>query len=129
MALITPDIKPIIPISSATSFAENELIITYSFCLLLFLRQPANGLRYPRWGGGRRSRPARKMIRRVKLFGMCAESPASGARFVGWRYLVITILSKRTIAELWLSPLIPKPISPIPLRVLSSNEYNSIPFA
>jgi hypothetical protein len=24
------------------------------------------------------------MIRRRKLLGMCAESPASGARFVGW---------------------------------------------
>ena len=34
-------------------------------------------------GVGRRSRPARKMIRRRKLPGMCAESPASGARFVG----------------------------------------------
>ena len=27
-----------------------------------------------------------KMIRRVKLLGMCAESPASGARFVSWRF-------------------------------------------
>ena len=38
-----------------------------------------NGLRYLRWGGGRRSRPARKKLRRVKLLGMCTESPASGA--------------------------------------------------
>ena len=45
----------------------------------------ANGLRYLRWGG-RRSRPARKMIRRVKLPEICAESPASGARFVGTLY-------------------------------------------
>ena len=36
----------------------------------------------PALGRGRRSRPARKMIRRVKRLGMCAESPASGARFV-----------------------------------------------
>ena len=42
----------------------------------------ANGLRYPRWGGGRRSRPARKMKRRRKLLEIAAESPASGARFV-----------------------------------------------
>ena len=34
-------------------------------------------------GRGRRSRPTRKMKRRVKLLGICAESPASGARFVG----------------------------------------------
>jgi hypothetical protein len=37
----------------------------------------------PALGRGRRSRPARKMTRRRKLLGMCAESPASGARFVG----------------------------------------------
>ena len=56
----------------------------------LFLRRcpsvsplPApNGLRYLRWGGGRRSRPTGKMLRRRKLLEMCAESPASGARFV-----------------------------------------------
>ena len=32
---------------------------------------------------GRRSRPARKMTRRRKLPEIAAESPASGARFVG----------------------------------------------
>ena len=36
----------------------------------------------PALGQGRRSRPTGKMIRRVKLLGICAESPASGARFV-----------------------------------------------
>ena len=36
----------------------------------------------PALGRGRRSRPARKMIRRRKLLEICAESPASGARFV-----------------------------------------------
>jgi len=36
----------------------------------------------PALGRGRRSRPTGKMLRRVKLLGMCAESPASGARFV-----------------------------------------------
>jgi len=47
------------------------------------LRGRANGLRYPRWGGGRRSRPTGKMKRRRKLLEIAAESPASGARFVG----------------------------------------------
>ncbi len=42
----------------------------------------SNGLRYLRWGGGRRSRPTRKMTRRVKMLEIAAESPASGARFV-----------------------------------------------
>ena len=39
----------------------------------------------PALGRGRRSRPARKRLRRRKLLEMCAESPASGARFVRWR--------------------------------------------
>jgi hypothetical protein len=51
--------------------------------LLLVFSEAPNGLRYLRWGGGRRSRPARKMIRRRKLLEIAAESPASGARFVG----------------------------------------------
>ncbi len=33
-------------------------------------------------GRGRRSRPTGKVVRRRKLLEMCAESPASGARFV-----------------------------------------------
>ncbi len=37
----------------------------------------------PALGRGRRSRPARKMLRRRKLLEIAAESPASGARFVG----------------------------------------------
>ena len=37
----------------------------------------------PALGRGRRSRPARKMIRRRKLPEIAAESPVSGARFVG----------------------------------------------
>ncbi len=36
----------------------------------------------PALGQGRRSRPARKMIRRVKLLEIATESPASGARCV-----------------------------------------------
>jgi hypothetical protein len=37
----------------------------------------------PALGRGRRSRPTGKMIRRRKLLEIAAESPASGARFVG----------------------------------------------
>ncbi len=40
----------------------------------------------PALGWGRRSRPARKMLRRRKLLEIAAESPASGARFVGRRF-------------------------------------------
>ncbi len=40
----------------------------------------------PALGRGRQSRPTRKMIRRVKLLEIAAESPASGARFVGWLF-------------------------------------------
>ena len=47
-------------------------------------KQTPNGLRYLRWERGRRSRPARKRLRRRKRLGMCAESPASGARLVRW---------------------------------------------
>jgi len=37
----------------------------------------------PALGRGRRSRPTGKMLRRRKLLEMAADSPASGARFVG----------------------------------------------
>ncbi len=40
----------------------------------------------PALGRGRRSRPTRKMIRRGKLLEIAADSPASGARFVSWRF-------------------------------------------
>jgi len=47
------------------------------------LQGTAQRIALPALGRGRRSRPTREMIGRVKLLGMCAESPASGARFVG----------------------------------------------
>ena len=53
------------------------LYITYS-CARFVQR-----LALPALGRGRRSRPAGKMLRRRKLLEICAESPASGARFVG----------------------------------------------
>ena len=40
----------------------------------------------PELGGGRRSRPTGKMKSRRKLLEFAAESPTSGARFVGWRF-------------------------------------------
>jgi hypothetical protein len=37
-------------------------------------------------------RPTGKMLRRKKMFGIAADSPASGARFVGWRAVVQDLL-------------------------------------
>jgi len=53
--------------------------------MMTFENSTASAQRFalPALGQGRRSRPARKRLRRVKLLEMCAESPASGARFVG----------------------------------------------
>ena len=51
----------------------------------------------PALGRGRRSRPARKMIRRRKLPEICAESPASGARFVG-RVIVEEVIPEDRVA-------------------------------
>ena len=51
--------------------------------LMFFFRASAQRFALPALGQGRRSRPARKMIRRVQLLEIAAESPASGARFVG----------------------------------------------
>ena len=53
----------------------------------------------PALGRGRRSRPARKMIRRVKLLEIAAESPASGARFVS-PHFAIKLLFGRDFIEL-----------------------------
>ena len=82
-----------------------QLLVTYGECLqsqvqvipLISQRRShaPNGLRYLRWGGGRRSRPTRKMIRRRKLLEIAAESPASGARFVGQFYRMQDLLVER----------------------------------
>ena len=61
-------------------------LIYFSLVDIVFPAKPAQRFALPALGRGRRSRPARKMLRRVKLLGMCAESPASGARFVGQRF-------------------------------------------
>ena len=47
------------------------------------MQESTQRIALPALGRGRRSRPARKMIRRRKLLEIAAESPASGARFVG----------------------------------------------
>ena len=44
-----------------------------------------NGLRYWRWGGLGRGREQKKLEAR-KMLENAAESPASSARFVGWRF-------------------------------------------
>jgi len=59
------------------------------------LQGTAQRFALPALGRGRRSRPTRKMIRRRKLLGMCAESPASGARFVGRFFIVQDSLTEK----------------------------------
>jgi hypothetical protein len=49
-----------------------------------FAIQMPNGLRYLRWGGDSEAVQPEKGLWCRKLLGMCAESPASGAHFVGW---------------------------------------------
>ena len=56
-----------------------------------YQQRAAERFALPALGRGRRSRPARKKLRRRKLLGMCAESPASGARFVGQFSLYTTL--------------------------------------
>ena len=51
--------------------------------MTLILQGTAQRIALPALGRGRRSRPTGKMKRRVKMPEICAESPASGARFVG----------------------------------------------
>ena len=55
------------------------------------LQGTAQRFALPALGRGRRSRPTGKMIRRVKLLEICADSPASGARFVGRAFYGHTI--------------------------------------
>jgi len=40
----------------------------------------------PALGWAAERRPTGKMLRRRKRLGIAPESPASGARFVGWRF-------------------------------------------
>ena len=68
--------------------------------LMFFFRASAQRFALPALGRGRRSRPARKMTRRVKLLEMCAESPASGARFVRRFCVAQDSLTKETITQI-----------------------------
>jgi hypothetical protein len=61
----------------------------------LILQGTAQRFALPALGRGRRSRPTEKMIRRRKLLGMCADSPASGARFVGQVRVAQDFFAKR----------------------------------
>ena len=66
-----------------------------------FLCLSAQRFALPALGRGRRSRPARKMIRRRKLPEIAAESPASGARFVGqFRVVQDSMIDKKRHARL-----------------------------
>ena len=51
----------------------------------------------PALGRAAERRPTGKMLRRRKMLEICADSPASGARFVGRRFLGITILLNKCI--------------------------------
>ena len=55
------------------------------------LQETAQRFALPALGQGRRSRPTGKMKRRVTLPEIAAESPASGARFVGTLLLCKTL--------------------------------------
>jgi len=59
--------------------------VVQSIFMITIMLMQANGLRYPRWGGAAGRRPTGEMLRRRKRLGIAPESPASGARFVGWR--------------------------------------------
>jgi len=51
------------------------------------LHEASQRFALPALGRGRRSRPTGKMIRRVELLEIAADSPASGARFVGKNWI------------------------------------------
>jgi hypothetical protein len=63
----------------------------------------------PALGRGRRSRPARKMKRRRKLLEIAAESPASGARFVGQCFYFTTTFDFETFKAFHDSSIEPSP--------------------
>ena len=73
----------LISFSITVNFLTLSQNIEFVFALAFGFPRSAQRLALPALGRGRRSRPTRKKLRRRKLLGMCAESPASGARFVG----------------------------------------------
>jgi len=71
-----------------------ELALAFAFDLA------PNGLRYPRWGGGRRSRPTGKMIRRRKLLEIFARIPSVGCTLCWVAFMLTkTIAEKKTAAN------------------------------
>ena len=71
-------------------------VIHHECFSIVIIRPAAQRFALPALGRGRRSRPARKMIRRVKLLEIAAESPASGARFVGQARLMQDSLTEKS---------------------------------
>ncbi len=61
-------------------------LVVFLFSLHIEIYEAAERHALPALGQGRRSRPARKRLRRVKMLEIAAESPASGARFVRRRF-------------------------------------------
>ena len=80
------------PLKKDLNFWANRKanLVNQIWLLALLFGSATQRFALPALGQGRRSRPARKMIRRGKLLGMCAESPASGARFVSLRFFEVT---------------------------------------
>ena len=66
----------------------------------IILHEASQRFALPALGRGRRSRPARNRIRRGKMLGIAAESPASGARFVGRRFVNQDLLLQILIQDL-----------------------------
>jgi len=66
------------------------LLDAFMDCVFFLLcKGRANGLRYPRWGGRTVTPSAWKNDKARKLLEISPDSPASGARFVGWRPMII----------------------------------------
>ncbi len=75
----------------------------------LALQGTAQRFALPALGRGRRSRPTRQMIRRRKLLEICAESPASGARFVSPVFVFAILPAFGTVLWLFLDILLYMP--------------------
>ena len=76
---------PIVADAHEAKIDEITKTITIFLIFIDYLISQGTAQRFalPALGRGRRSRPARKKLRRRKLLEIAAESPASGARFVG----------------------------------------------
>jgi hypothetical protein len=59
----------------------------------LLCKTAAERFALPALGRAAERRPTGKMLRRRKMLGIAPESPASGARFVGLRFLEVYFIS------------------------------------